>query len=167
MIPDLSTHNRPSSVTVHSRTFLRSLRTVAVAFLGALLALALVGPTQDQVGPLTLQYHIALRAEGGTTVNLPPLGNISFPTHLGPIHLEVTVLNVDITALTPDLIAAGKRTHVVTDDPPELASLALGPSGVESMKRELQHRLLRYAARIFIFAWIGSSSLLMLASYKP
>lgn len=79
----------------------RGLAFLLVGLLGAVaavLALAIDATAQGSVGP----GRVAVRArwgEGRTELRLPPLGQVSAPTHRSPVTLEAQVEEVDVDRL--------------------------------------------------------------------
>src|SRR5947209_274608 len=72
--------------------------TVALAMVLAVAVLPLAG-TSGRVGP----GHVAVKAAwswgGGSVVDVPPVGRISFPTHGAPLQLNATVESVDTSSV--------------------------------------------------------------------
>jgi Icc-related predicted phosphoesterase len=78
----------------------RHAATSAVAGVAAaLLALTWTGSMEADVGPGRVQISTAVRLEGGTMVELPPLGQLTAATHAAPLRLKATVLEVDVDAV--------------------------------------------------------------------
>lgn len=109
----------------------RGLAFLLVGLLGAVaavLALAIDATAQGSVGP----GRVAVRArwgEGRTELRLPPLGQVSAPTHRSPVTLEAQVEEVDVDRLQA-LLGTNEpedrlRAEVSADLEPLLRSFAL------------------------------------------
>lgn len=75
---------------------LRRLVPVLVAILGASVGILLTPATTVEVGPLTATIHLRPSLDPRTVILLPPVGEVSFPTHTAPVAVEATVQGVDI-----------------------------------------------------------------------
>jgi Icc-related predicted phosphoesterase len=97
----------------------RAAMSAAAGAAAALLALTWSGSMEAAVGPGRVQLSASVRPGGGTTVELPPLGQIEAATHRAPLGLRATVLAVDVdavqrTATGADPVSAIERS--VTGD---------------------------------------------------
>ncbi|MGP9537615.1 metallophosphoesterase family protein [Brachybacterium sp. AOP43-C2-M15] len=70
--------------------------TVVVAVLGAIVGLLLVPDTKVEVGPLTASVHLRPSLTSETVLLLPPVGQVAFDTHTGPVRIEARVTSVDV-----------------------------------------------------------------------
>jgi predicted phosphodiesterase len=64
---------------------------VLVGVLGALLGLLVAGRVSTPVGPFDASMTFAPAVGGGTTVDVPPLGQLQLDTHDGPVRLGVRI----------------------------------------------------------------------------
>ncbi|HZI98580.1 MAG TPA: metallophosphoesterase [Actinomycetales bacterium] len=84
---------------------LRWLGVVLVGLGGAAVGWALAPGSQVYVGPLLVQVDIRPSLSSGVHVQLPPVGNVTFDTHLAPVAVNASVLSVDL-AEAQQLIAS-------------------------------------------------------------
>src|SRR5688572_16325850 len=99
--------------------FRHAARPAVAGVAAALLALTWTGSMEADVGPGRVQLSTAVRLGGGTTVELPPLGQLSAATHAAPLGLKATVLAVDVDAVQLTASGAdpiGYLEASVTDD---------------------------------------------------
>lgn len=68
---------------------------IALSATAAVLALSLVHVSGD-VGPGRVELQAGLAADGGTTLGLPPLGQVSATTHRTPVLVRATVEELDV-----------------------------------------------------------------------
>ncbi len=76
----------------------RLLGVVVVALLGATIGWALAPEPTVQVGPLDVQIATSLQAEHPAVIALPPIGEVAFDTHVGPLGFRASVRSVDSQA---------------------------------------------------------------------
>ena len=69
---------------------------VLLGLTGAWLGLTLGGTVHHEVGPLTTSMRVLPSWGGGTTVDIPPLGDLVLDTHGGPLALEAGLEGVDV-----------------------------------------------------------------------
>ena len=62
-----------------------------VGLLGAFLAIAVAGTVTRDVGPFSADLSLSPSLEGGTSVAVPPLGDLELDTHDSPLRLEVGI----------------------------------------------------------------------------
>lgn len=92
----------------------RSVATSAGAgLLGAYVALVLAGPTVQPVGPFEARLSLRPALHGSSVLAVPPLGDLRFDTHAGPVELEARLVGVDTAAVeelagSSDLRAVGE-----------------------------------------------------------
>ena len=81
------------------------LSVVVLAFIGAGIGLALAGSVTQSVGPVHAKFALRPSAsmQGGTSINIPPLGSLQLKTNKGPVQLDATVTDID-TASAQKLI---------------------------------------------------------------
>jgi predicted MPP superfamily phosphohydrolase len=67
-----------------------------LGLLGGWLGMTLAGTVHHEVGPLTTDVQILPVWGGGTTVDIPPLGQLVLDSHGGPLGVEATLVGVDV-----------------------------------------------------------------------
>jgi predicted phosphodiesterase len=113
---------------------------VLLGLVGAWLAIAAFGRGSATLGP----FQVGLDAHFGsgvTDLSVPPLGEISAPTHLTPLHLTATVQG----------IAIQKLSETVSD-------IGIEPL-VQQVEDEARHQILLYALRLLGVAVLGGALL--------
>lgn len=68
-------------------------------FTAALVVALYLSPAVGQVGPFKVQLSAAVAPRGGTTLALPPFGEVSADTHALPVALRATLLGVNLSDL--------------------------------------------------------------------
>ena len=53
------------------------------------------GGTARDIGPLQAQLAVVPAMSGGIAVEVPPLGRLALPTHVGPLQVRATVTGID------------------------------------------------------------------------
>jgi predicted phosphodiesterase len=156
----------------HQRRALVVLEVVVIGVLGALLGILVAGTVTQGVGPFQADLSFRPSASGGTTVEVPPLGELLLDTHDGPVQLGVRVarlrddavralaanpgqltglgaeVNRDLRAGLVDLVL---RTALVT----ALGGGALGLLVLRSRRRSLEASGAGLAALAVVGAWTG------------
>ena len=79
---------------------------LAVAALGSALAVAALGDTTRPVGPFEARLGLRPASAGVSVLGVPPLGEVRFRTHSGPVALAVRLQSVHPDAVTE--LAAGR-----------------------------------------------------------
>lgn len=77
----------------------RALRWLAVLFVavaGAGIGWTLAPTTTTQVGPLGVQVDVVPSLSPGMHVQLPPIGQVEFDTHVAPVAVQASVTSVDV-----------------------------------------------------------------------
>lgn len=69
---------------------------VFLGLLGGWLGLLLGGTVHHEVGPLTTTMRVQPTWGGGTTVAIPPLGELVVDSHDGPLGVEARLVGVDV-----------------------------------------------------------------------
>ncbi|WP_433332270.1 metallophosphoesterase family protein [Spirillospora sp. CA-294931] len=69
----------------------RVLAVITVGLAGGLVGLLLGGRVETPVGPTDVSLSFHLTWNGGTTIQLPPLGSLHLNSHDGPLALEASV----------------------------------------------------------------------------
>jgi predicted phosphodiesterase len=93
-----------------------------VSLTGVFVGTMLFAQSEIAVGPFRADMSISPSIEGGTEVDIPPLGSLHLDSHDGPIHLKV-----DLGALDQD------RTEALIDDPTAIS--AAGQSAVDDVTK--------------------------------
>jgi predicted phosphodiesterase len=119
---------------------------VLLGLIGGWIGLALGGTVHHEIGPLQTSMRVLPTWEGGTTVDIPPLGELELETHDGPLGLRATLQGVDV----PEAEALVAQ--------PELIS-TLKPQAVEDLRWEVQMA----ALRALVSSLVGAAVLSALA----
>jgi predicted MPP superfamily phosphohydrolase len=69
-----------------------------VAGVGGSIGWALAPDATTEVGPLTVRVGVSLLGEHPAEIDLPPVGEVGFDSHRGPVGLEASVESVDVAA---------------------------------------------------------------------
>jgi predicted phosphodiesterase len=117
-----------------------------LGLLGGLLGLMLGGTVHHDVGPLATSMRVLPAWGGGTTVSIPPLGELVLDTHEGPLGLHARLVGVDV-----------EEARAIMEDPERLAGL---PGVAEE---DLRRTLLMAALRSLLAAVVGGATLSLLA----
>lgn len=75
------------------------LRTLAVAWVGMVLAVVLLGRATVSIDAFRVELAASFGPAGVTRVELPPFGEVRARTHRGPLTLTVTLADVDLDLL--------------------------------------------------------------------
>ena len=76
---------------------LRAVLVVVVALVAAVAAVTAWGSSERDIGPLQTRVSFVPSLDGGVRVEVPPLGRLELPTHVGPLQVTATV-----TGIRPD-----------------------------------------------------------------
>jgi predicted MPP superfamily phosphohydrolase len=79
-----------------TRRLLGLLAAVVLGLVGGWLGLTLGGTVHHEVGPLTTSMRITPGWGGGSTIDIPPLGDLVLDTHSGPLAVEAGLDGVDV-----------------------------------------------------------------------
>ena len=69
---------------------------VVLGLLGGWLGLTLGGTVHHEVGPLATSMRVLPTWGGGTTADIPPLGQLVLDTHSGPLGIQASLVGVDV-----------------------------------------------------------------------
>ena len=95
---------------------------VALVSIGAVvIGTMLLGHAELNVGPFRAEMSISPSIQGGTEVDIPPLGSLHLDSHDGPIHLKVNLGSLDQS-----------RTEALIDDPTAISSA--GENAVDDVR---------------------------------
>jgi len=127
------------------------LSVVVLAFIGAGIGLALAGSVTQSVGPVHAKFALRPSAsmQGGTSINIPPLGSLQLKTNKGPVQLDATVTDIDS--------AAAQR-------------LIDNPSLIKGIEKRVTHdvnaALVQLLIRAFFAALIGAAVLIFVVTRR-
>lgn len=124
----------------------RAAAAVLLGLLGGWLGLALGGTVHHEVGPLATSMRVLPAWGGGTTVVVPPLGELVLDTHGGPLGLQARLVGVDV-----------EEARTIMADPAKLAGLR------DTAEADLRWELLMAAGRSLLAAVLGGAALSLLA----
>ncbi len=127
------------------------LAVVVLAFIGAGIGLALAGSVTQSVGPVHAKFALRPSAsmQGGTSINIPPLGSLQLKTNRGPVQLNATVTDIDS--------ASAQR---LIDDPSLI-------HGIEKrVTRDVNTALIQLLIRAFFAALIGAAVLIFVVTRR-
>ncbi|GAB2759436.1 metallophosphoesterase family protein [Nocardioides pakistanensis] len=124
----------------------RASAAVLLGLLGGWLGLMLGGTVHHEVGPLTTTMRVLPAWGGGTTVAIPPLGELVLDTHGGPLGIQARLVGVDVD-----------EARAIMDDPELLSGLRAGA------EEDLRWELLMAAGRSLLAAVVGGAVLSLLA----
>ncbi|MER6916790.1 metallophosphoesterase [Streptomyces sp. NPDC000594] len=77
------------------RPWAHALGLVAVVVAGAWLGLLIAGGVRTSVGPMDTRMALRPALDGGTTIDIAPLGALEIDSHTAPVRLEVAVDRLD------------------------------------------------------------------------
>ncbi|GHH37923.1 metallophosphoesterase family protein [Streptomyces candidus] len=91
-----SHHSAPTSTLAHApHPWARGFGLVVVVLFGAWLGLLVVGDVRAPVGPVDTTMTLRPSFDGGTKINVSPLGALELDSHVAPIRLDVDVDQLD------------------------------------------------------------------------
>jgi len=102
---------------------------VVTALIGGFLGWLLAPTATAQVGPLTLGIDLRPSLHGGTVVELPPVGSVSFDSHSGPLRIEASVLEVDVD-VAQEIISSPDALKQLEEEAPAIMIRALARAGL-------------------------------------
>ena len=148
-IPSSSLPSGTSAATAARERTGRLRRTAAALLLGLLggwLGVMLGGTAQHEVGPLITSMRVLPTWGGGTTVSIPPLGELVLDTHEGPLGIRARLLGVDVD-----------EARAIMKDPALLSGMRAQAEG------DLRWELEMAALRSVVAAVVGGAALSLLA----
>lgn len=107
----------------------KALGIVVTALIGGFLGWLLAPTATTQLGPLTLGLDLRPSLHGGTVVELPPVGSVSFDSHSGPLRIEASVLEVDVD-IAQEIISSPAALKQLEEEAPAVMIRALARSGL-------------------------------------
>ena len=102
------------------RAVLRWAAVVLVALLAGGSAMAVLGATEQRVGPVDVRLALVPSWHGGTQVEVPPLGDLTLDTHSGPVRLRATVTGIRVEDVQALLSGGSTRAQVAEQIATEL-----------------------------------------------
>ncbi|WP_406353444.1 metallophosphoesterase [Streptomyces sp. NBC_00658] len=139
----------PATELVHQpHPYARVLGLMTVVLLGAWLGLLIVGNVRVPVGPMDTTMTLRPSLDGGTKINVAPLGALELRSHQAPLRLDV-----DVDRLDP------VRSQALVDHPERLSGLQ------EEVAQDVEHGTLDLAVRSCV-AVVSGATALGLAVYR-
>ena len=136
---------------VRSRRLRTALAVAVTGTAGAWVALLVAGATVQPVGPFDARLELRPALHGGSVLAVPPLGDLRFATHDGPVALEVRLV-----AVRPQAV------QELAEDPGDLG--AVGDDARADLRRAVIVLLARDAAVVLVGG--GVAALLVLRSRR-
>jgi predicted phosphodiesterase len=115
---------------------------VLVGVIGALIGLLVAGRVTVPVGPFDARMALLGTLSGGTTVDVPPLGQLQLDTHQGPVRL-----NIAIQTLRTDAARA------IVADPDQLRGLG------DDVQSDLRSGMVQLLLRTVLVTVAGAAAL--------
>lgn len=103
---------------------------LAVSLTGVVVGTLLLAHSETAVGPFRASLSITPSVQGGTEIDIPPLGSLHLDSHDGPIHLKVDLGSLD-----------QQRTEALIDDPTAITSA--GESALSDVTAGVMQLVLR------------------------
>ncbi|MEV6591001.1 metallophosphoesterase family protein [Streptomyces acidicola] len=126
----------------------RALGLVAVVLLGAWLGLLIVGNVRTPVGPMNTTMTLRPSLDGGTKINVSPLGALELSSHVAPVRLDVNVDQLDPV-----------RAQALVDHPERISGLQ------DEIASDVRHGTFDLALRSCV-AVVSGATALGLAVYR-
>jgi predicted MPP superfamily phosphohydrolase len=126
----------------------RALGLTSVVLLGAWLGLLVVGNVRVPVGPMNTTMTLRPSVDGGTKINVSPLGALHLDSHIAPVRLDVNVDQLDPA-----------RSQALVDHPERLSGLQ------DEVAHDVEHGTLDLAVRSCV-AVVSGATALGLAVYR-
>ncbi|PRY31298.1 metallophosphoesterase [Pseudosporangium ferrugineum] len=115
-----------------------------VSLTGVVIGTMLFAQSQIAVGPFRADMSISPSIEGGSEIDIPPLGSLHLDSHDGPIHLKVDLGSLD-----------QQRTEALIDDPTAIS--AAGQSAVDDVTKGVLQLGLRALGAAIVCALVLSA----------
>jgi predicted phosphodiesterase len=139
-------NSTPAPARARRAGVLPLLLAAVLGLVGGWLGLALGGTVHHEVGPLTTSMRIHPVWGGGSSVDIPPLGELDLDTHTGPLGLQATLEGVDLA-----------EARQLVRDPEQLAGLK--PQAERDLRRAVEMAVLR----ALLTGTLGAAALAALA----
>ncbi|BCL16117.1 metallophosphoesterase [Micromonospora sagamiensis] len=134
---DEDTRQRPGGGRPPGRRWVGTLRrlgvglaVLAISLTGALLGVLAGGQVDTDIGPFRARMALTPNLDGGTTIDIPPLGALLLDSHDGPAHLDVELGALD-----------QGRVEALIDDPASINRAS------QSAVADVRHGVLRLGLR--------------------
>ncbi|HEV7935868.1 MAG TPA: metallophosphoesterase [Actinomadura sp.] len=142
---------RPPAATTRWGLASRILAVMVIGLAGGLIGVLLGGRVETPIGPVDVAMSARPSWNGGTTIDVPPLGTLRMDTHWGPLRLQAQVSEIrpeDAQALIEDAGEPDRLTDEIGD--------------------EVRHGVVMLAVRALVFAVVfaGLSGLLVFRSWR-
>ncbi|MFI5931427.1 metallophosphoesterase [Actinoplanes sp. NPDC051494] len=115
-----------------------------VSLSGVVIGTMLLAHSEVPVGPFRADMSITPSIQGGSEIDIPPLGSLHLDSHDGPIHLKVDLGSLD-----------QERTEALIDDPTAIS--AAGQSAVDDVTKGVLQLGLRSLGAAIVCALILSA----------
>ncbi|MFF3336210.1 metallophosphoesterase [Streptomyces sp. NPDC002888] len=132
------------------RPWARAAGLVGVVLMGAWLGLLIVGNVQAQVGPMNTTMTLRPSLNGGTKINVSPLGALRLDSHIAPVRLDVNVDQLDPV-----------RAQALVDHPERISGLQ------DEVAHDVQHGTLDLAVRSCVAVVTGATALGLAVYRRP
>ncbi|MFF9902489.1 metallophosphoesterase [Streptomyces olivaceus] len=153
----LARHHRRShapaavpELAARSHPWTRAVGLVAVVLLGAWLGLLVVGNVRVPVGPMNTTMTLRPSLNGGTKINVSPLGALRLDSHVAPVRLDVNVDQLDPA-----------RAEALVDHPERLSGLQ------DEVAHDVGHGTLDLAVRSCAAVVTGATALGLVVYRRP
>ncbi|WP_312881467.1 metallophosphoesterase family protein [Actinomadura alba] len=149
-LSDVSRIRGPGRDTRSGRS-LRILAVIVVGLGGGLIGILLGGRVETPVGPVNVAMSVHPSWNGGTTVDVPPLGTLRMDSHWGPLRLRAQVAEI-----------RSDDARQLIEDPAAIDGLT------ETIGGEVRHGVIVLAVRALAFALVfgALAGLLVFRSWR-
>ncbi|MGW1472704.1 metallophosphoesterase family protein [Streptomyces olivaceus] len=137
-------------LAARSHPWTRAVGLVAVVLLGAWLGLLVVGNVRVPVGPMNTTMTLRPSLNGGTKINVSPLGALRLGSHVAPVRLDVNVDQLDPA-----------RAEALVDHPERLSGLQ------DEVAHDVGHGTLDLAVRSCAAVVTGATALGLVVYRRP
>ncbi|MEU5091745.1 metallophosphoesterase [Streptomyces sp. NPDC021356] len=141
---------RSLTLTPEPHPWLRALGMVTVVVAGAWLGLLIVGNVRVPVGPVNTTMALRPSLNGGTKIDVSPLGALSLDSHAAPVRLDVNVDQLD-----------PERAQALVDHPERLSGLQ------DEVVHDVEHGTLDLAVRSCVAVVTGATALGLAVYRRP
>jgi predicted MPP superfamily phosphohydrolase len=100
-----------------ARRVLAGIAIALVALTGAAIGWALAPASHAQVGPLSVRIETVVFGEHPAVIDLPPVGEVAFDTHAGPLGVRASVESVDAAGAQEVLGSSSGLTELADTAP--------------------------------------------------
>ncbi|WP_233510926.1 metallophosphoesterase family protein [Actinomadura craniellae] len=128
---------RERAIRLSQRRWTRVSGVIAVGLVGGTIGMLLGGRVETPVGPADVSMSVRPSWNGGTTLELPPLGSLRLDSHWGPVRVQAQVAEVH-----------PEPARKLIEDPSGLDRLS------ETVGGQVRHGLIQLALRSMAFALV-------------